>query len=186
MSEPTPVGYIQFPPAGQVIEGRPANEVGVVQFGHPDTEANRRSARKTLIEVDAADFDVLDSDSTTWIDRATGNAFEKLGSDPLFAPNPSELADLFTSVGGSMVFLRRRPGVTLDTLAAERERQDRGVDPVEAPQLTGHPPEVWARHDARSFGKAQRDEARALMLDHGFGAIDDADDTATADTAKVS
>jgi hypothetical protein len=40
------------------------------------------------------------------------------------------------------------------------------------------------RYYARSFGKAQRDEARARMLEHGFGAVD-ADDTAAADTAKV-
>ncbi len=45
----------------------------------------------------------------------------------------------------------------------------RGVDPVEAPQMTGHSPEVWARLYARSFGKAQRDEARQKMLAHGFG-----------------
>jgi integrase len=46
----------------------------------------------------------------------------------------------------------------------------RGVDPVEAAQLTGHSPDVWARVYARSFGKAQRDEARSRMLEHGFGA----------------
>jgi integrase len=46
----------------------------------------------------------------------------------------------------------------------------RGVDPIEASQLTGHSLAVWARHYARSFGKAQRDEARARMLGHGFGA----------------
>jgi integrase len=46
----------------------------------------------------------------------------------------------------------------------------RGVDPVEAAQLTGHSPDVWARVYARSFGKAQRDEARRRMLEHGFGA----------------
>jgi hypothetical protein len=37
---------------------------------------------------------------------------------------------------------------------------------LEAAQLTGHSLAVWARHYARSFGKAQRDE-------HGFGAVDD-------------
>jgi integrase len=46
----------------------------------------------------------------------------------------------------------------------------RGVDPVEAAQITGHSPVVWARHYARSFGKAQREEARRRMLTHGFGA----------------
>ncbi|HEX2293429.1 MAG TPA: hypothetical protein VHK22_06625 [Gaiellaceae bacterium] len=35
----------------------------------------------------------------------------------------------------------------------------RGVDPVEAAQITGHSPAVWARYYAHSFGKAQRDEA---------------------------
>jgi integrase len=49
----------------------------------------------------------------------------------------------------------------------------RGVDPVEAPRMTGHSPEVWAKFYARSFGKAQRDEARARMLEHGFGTVDD-------------
>jgi hypothetical protein len=32
---------------------------------------------------------------------------------------------------------------------------------------------VGARHYARSFGKAQRDEARARLLEHRFGAVDD-------------
>jgi integrase len=45
----------------------------------------------------------------------------------------------------------------------------RGVDPIEAAQITGHSPAVWARFYARSFGKAQRDEARRRMLEHGFG-----------------
>jgi integrase len=48
----------------------------------------------------------------------------------------------------------------------------RGVDPIEAARITGHSPAVWARHYAHSFGKAQRDEARARMLAHGFGADD--------------
>jgi integrase len=47
----------------------------------------------------------------------------------------------------------------------------RGVDPVEAAQMTGHSLDVWARNYARSFGKAQRDEARARLLEHGFGAV---------------
>ena len=51
----------------------------------------------------------------------------------------------------------------------------RGVDPIEASQMTGHSPEVWARFYARSFGKAQRDEARAKMLEHGFGELVEAD-----------
>jgi integrase len=46
----------------------------------------------------------------------------------------------------------------------------RGVDPIEAAQITGHSPAVWARFYARSFGKAQREEARRRMLEHGFGA----------------
>jgi hypothetical protein len=52
----------------------------------------------------------------------------------------------------------------------------RGVDPIEAPQMTGHSPVVWAKHYARSFGKAQRDEARDRMLSHGFGAVTDNDE----------
>jgi integrase len=46
----------------------------------------------------------------------------------------------------------------------------RRVDPVEAAQLTGHSLAVWMENYARSFGKAQRDEARDRMLKHGFGA----------------
>jgi integrase len=53
----------------------------------------------------------------------------------------------------------------------------RRVDPVEAAQLTGHSLNVWTRHYARSFGKAQRDGARARMLEHGFGDVDDAENT---------
>ena len=45
----------------------------------------------------------------------------------------------------------------------------RGVDPVEAAQITGHSLAVWTKHYARSFGKPQRDEARAKLLAHGFG-----------------
>jgi integrase len=48
----------------------------------------------------------------------------------------------------------------------------RHVDPVEAAQLTGHSPAVWATHYVRSFGKEQRDEARARMLEHGFGVVE--------------
>jgi integrase len=56
----------------------------------------------------------------------------------------------------------------------------RGVDPVEAAQITGHSVVVWARHYATSFGKSQRDEARQRMLDHGFGLTPD---SAGADTS---
>lgn len=45
----------------------------------------------------------------------------------------------------------------------------RGVDPIEAAQITGHSPAVWARFYARSFGKAQRDESRDRLLAHGYG-----------------
>jgi integrase len=51
----------------------------------------------------------------------------------------------------------------------------RGVDPVEAAQITGHSPAVWARFYARSFGKAQRDEARDRLLEYGFGALSEED-----------
>jgi hypothetical protein len=39
--------------------------------------------------------------------------------------------------------------------------------------MTGHSPEACARFYARSFGKAQRDEAREKMLAHGFGDLAD-------------
>jgi integrase len=48
----------------------------------------------------------------------------------------------------------------------------RGVDPVQAARMTGHSLDVWTRHYAGDYGKPQRDEARARMLEHGFGAID--------------
>lgn len=46
----------------------------------------------------------------------------------------------------------------------------RGVDPVQAARMTGHSLDTWTRHYAGDYGKAQRDEARARMLAHGFGA----------------
>ena len=52
-------------------------------------------------------------------------------------------------------------------------RGSAGRRPIEAAQITGHSPEVWARHYARSCGKAQRQEARRRMLEHGFGAAKD-------------
>jgi integrase len=45
----------------------------------------------------------------------------------------------------------------------------RGVDPVQAARMTGHSLDVFVRHYAGDYGKAQRDEARARMLAHGFG-----------------
>ena len=45
----------------------------------------------------------------------------------------------------------------------------RGVDPVAAADMTGHSLDVWTRHYAGHYGKPQRDEARARMLQHGFG-----------------
>ena len=46
-----------------------------------------------------------------------------------------------------------------------------GRDPAGAAEITGHSVDVWARFYVRSFGKAQRDEARERMLAHGFGAV---------------
>lgn len=54
----------------------------------------------------------------------------------------------------------RAASLTPDALTRRR------VDPVEAAQLTGHSLNVWTRYYARSFGKAQRDETRARMLEH--------------------
>jgi hypothetical protein len=39
--------------------------------------------------------------------------------------------------------------------------------------MTGHSLDVWTRHYAGDYGKTQRDEARARMLEHGFGAVSD-------------
>jgi integrase len=56
----------------------------------------------------------------------------------------------------------------------------RGVDPVQAARTTGHSLDVFTRHYAGDYGKAQRDEARARMLAHGFG-DSTADSTADVD-----
>jgi integrase len=45
----------------------------------------------------------------------------------------------------------------------------RGVDPVEAAQMTGHSLSVWMKSYARSFGKPQRDEARERLMSFGLG-----------------
>ena len=37
--------------------------------------------------------------------------------------------------------------------------------------MTGHALDTWTRHYAGDYGKAQRDEARARLLEHGFGAV---------------
>jgi integrase len=66
----------------------------------------------------------------------------------------------------------------------------RGVDPAAAAELTGHSLAVWASSYARSFGKSQRNEARAKLLGHGFGVVveqDDENDSAvTAQHGRMS
>lgn len=58
----------------------------------------------------------------------------------------------------------------------QRDLAVRGVEAAAAVAGLGkvtpqdHSLNVWTRHYARSFGKAQRDEARARLLEHGFGA----------------
>ena len=46
----------------------------------------------------------------------------------------------------------------------------------------------WAKHYARSFGKAQRDEARERMLAYGFGAVtkNDEDEAPAEDEATAA
>jgi integrase len=48
----------------------------------------------------------------------------------------------------------------------------RGVDPVEAAQMTGHSLSVWMKSYVRSFGKPQRDEARERLLASGLGKVE--------------
>jgi integrase len=48
----------------------------------------------------------------------------------------------------------------------------RGVDPIEAAQMTGHSLAVWMTSYARSFGKPQRDEARERLLAFGLGKVE--------------
>jgi integrase len=49
----------------------------------------------------------------------------------------------------------------------------RGVDPVQAARMTGHTLGTWTRFYASDYGKAQRDEARARMLEAGHGAVEE-------------
>jgi integrase len=46
----------------------------------------------------------------------------------------------------------------------------RGVDPVQAARMAGMSVEVFLRHYADEYGRAHREEARARLLAHGFGA----------------
>jgi hypothetical protein len=39
--------------------------------------------------------------------------------------------------------------------------------------MTGHSLDVWTRHYAGDYGKPQREEARARMLEYGFGASEE-------------
>jgi len=57
--------------------------------------------------------------------------------------------------------------MTSDVRSARSPR--RGVDPVQAARMTGHSLDVFTRHYAGDYGKAQRDEARARMLAAGVG-----------------
>ena len=43
--------------------------------------------------------------------------------------------------------------------------------------MTGHSLDVFTRHYADDYGRAQRDEARARMLAHGFGSESTSDST---------
>jgi hypothetical protein len=52
--------------------------------------------------------------------------------------------------------------------------------------LTGHSLDVFTRHYASDYGKAQREEARARMLAAGFGRSDStADSTATREAQET-
>jgi hypothetical protein len=50
--------------------------------------------------------------------------------------------------------------------------------------MTGHSLDVFTRHYASDYGKVQRDEARARMLEHGFGGAVSTP-VSTADDSKV-
>lgn len=54
--------------------------------------------------------------------------------------------------------------------------QDRDRASAEAAHMTGHSLDVWVRHHVGRDGPAQRADARARLLEGGFGAIDDADE----------
>jgi integrase len=60
----------------------------------------------------------------------------------------------------------------------------RGVDPVQAAKMTGHSLDVWTRYYAGDYGKPQRDEARARMLEHGFGAMSESETDGNADLSR--
>src|SRR5262249_13697050 len=104
-------------------EGRPANEIGSFQFGRPSTQPNVAAGRRWFLQASIDDFRVLDDG--TWVDEATGQCFERLLSDPLFAEQPSELGGsiVFCVGPSSIVFLSSR-GITVADLDAAAVAQE--------------------------------------------------------------
>jgi hypothetical protein len=110
----------------RIIPGGELGSVGTVFVGRVANEATLRAARRHWLEASPDDFAVLADGG--WVDKGSGQVYELLQSDPLFAPNPHELASLFTVVGERIIFLRKKEGVTLETLARDRAEQARDVE----------------------------------------------------------
>jgi integrase len=86
-------------------------------------------------------------------------------------PSQRNVARAVTEAGVSAKLGHVTPQTLRRSFASLAAR--RGVDPVQAAKMTGHSLDVWTRHYAGDYGKPQRDEARARMLEHGFGAADE-------------
>jgi hypothetical protein len=111
----------------RVGEGGAPGSVGTLMSGRSANDHNLRQARKVWPEADARDFADL-PDGSGWYDRATGQAYELLGSDPMFSEHGRELCDVFTVASGRILFLRKRDGVTLDTVERSLVEQARRAE----------------------------------------------------------
>jgi hypothetical protein len=100
----------------------PAGAVGVITEGRPSTEENLAGARRFLLEASREDFEWRGAREV--VDRASGQVYEVLGSDPLADANPAAGCDLFF-VDGALIRFLRRTGVTVDELERARAEQER-------------------------------------------------------------
>jgi hypothetical protein len=174
----TEIGAVGTVYGGRVGEGGELGSVGSLMSGRSASDANVRQAAKVWPQADVRGFSDL-PDGSGWYDRATGQAYEVLGSDPMFSERPDELCDLFTVASGRMLFLRKREGVTLQTIerglvaqareaeqAAEQGRRFRERQP-KLPVLLSD------AYPGDRYSITLRDAAR-LVLDAG-GAIERGD-----------
>ena len=99
---------------------------------------------------------------------------------------PEALADVLAGGGAAQVFVAARGRVLSSASASTITPQDlrrsfcslagrRGVEPVEAAQITGHSPAVWARFYA--FGAVPREDAHGPLAPRSHGPASDAEFT---------